>query len=440
MLKIGSTGDSLARNAEWRKQFSNETTRRTENEADEPSLLLEKEVLFVWNYTEWGGAQIYFLGIMRLLREMNIRVCAVMPEGTSEKLLGYFERENIPTSFFPTRIDAQKAANFGHKIRRRLNDLRCHWILARHLSELNLENKIVHLDVAPWNAASLLYFLARKAEVFVTLHISQSDAPTLRNRWIRLKYKLLCRLPKFHLLASNEDMRQSLRWFVDEKFFASIPIAYTGVNTREIRGVLNLPLEREKLIQKYGLSENRLLVFSLGSLIERKGFRVLLEAARRLKNENLFFVWIGDGEKLAEMQQLIVEFRLENSVKVIRPTEIGENREDLLRLFRIADIFVHPSFAEGLPGAMLEAMALGLPVVVSEINAVPEAVKNMENGLLVRAGDADEFAKAILTLAKDGKLRENLANKGQETVLNNFTEERCAEVTIDFYKNCLNTF
>ncbi|HEX9927577.1 MAG TPA: glycosyltransferase family 4 protein [Pyrinomonadaceae bacterium] len=437
MFKFGSAGESPAISAERRDQIFTESCRETDT--GEAFALQSKEVLFVWNYTEWGGAQIYFLGIMRLLREMNVRVRVVMPEGTSEKLLGYFERENIPTNFFPARIDATKAASIRHKIGRRWNDLRCHWILAGHLSESNLVNKIVHIEAAPWNAASLLFFLARKTHVFVTLHISQTDAPTIRNRWIRLKYKALCRLPKFHLLASNEDMRKSLRWFVDEKMLASIPVAYTGVNTKEISGVLDLPLEREKLAQKYGLPENPLLVFSLGSIVERKGFRVLLEIARQLENENLFFVWIGDGEKLEEMQKLIVELGLEDSVKIIRPAEIGENREDLLRLLRIADVFVHPSFAEGLPGAMLEAMALEVPVVVSEINAVPEAVKNMENGMLVRAGDTEGFAKAVAALAKDEKLRELLAKKGQETVLKNFTEERCAEVTIDFYEKCLNT-
>jgi glycosyltransferase involved in cell wall biosynthesis len=437
MFKFGSAGESPILSADRRDQIFTESCRKTD--AGEAFALQSKEVLFVWNYTEWGGAQIYFLGIMRLLREMNVRVRAVMPEGTSEKLLGYFERENIPTSFFPARIDATKAASIRHKIGRRWNDLRCHWILARHLSESNLANKIVHIEAAPWNAANLLFFLARKTHVFVTLHISQTDEPTLRNRWIRLKYKLLCRLPKFHLLASNEDMRKSLSWFVDGKMLASIPVAYTGVNTKEISGVLDLPLEREKLIKKYSLPENRLLVFSLGSIVERKGYKVLLETARQLKNENLFFVWIGDGEKLAEMQKLIIEFGLEDSVKIIRPSEIGENREDLLRLLRIADVFVHPSFAEGLAGAMLEAMALEVPVVVSEINALPEAVKNMENGFLVRAGDTEGFVKAISKLASDAELRARLAKKGQETVLKNFTEERCAEVTIDFYEKCLNT-
>jgi glycosyltransferase involved in cell wall biosynthesis len=396
------------------------------------------EVLFVWNYIEWGGAQIYFLGIMRLLLERNFRVRAVMPAGTSEKLLGYLERENVSVSFFPARIDVTKAENVWHKIKRRIGDVRSHWITLRHLYKLDLTDKIVHIDAAPWNAASLLFLLALRTHVFVTLHISQNDSPGVRNRWIRLKYKLLCRLPKFHLLTSNEDMRRSLRRFVDKNVFDSIPIAYTGVNTKEIKTILNSPPKREKTIEKYNLPQNRLLVFSLGGIIERKGYRVLLETARSLKNENLFFVWIGDGEKSAEMQNLVEEYDLENTVKIVCPVEIGENREDLLQLLRIADIFVHPSFAEGLPGAMLEAMALGIPVVASEINAVPEAVKNMENGLLVSAGDVAGFEKAVFMLANDAELRRNLAKKGQETILNRFTEERCAETTIEFYEKCLN--
>lgn len=424
----------MATNFVLAKKQSNENSLQMVAEAGK-----KKEVVFVWNYLEWGGAQIYFLGIMRLLQEKNFKVRAVMPEGSNQKLLGYFERENVPTSFFPAQIDMTKAASWRHKIWRRYNDVRCHWILSRHLSKLNPENTILHIEAAPWSAASLLFFLARKTHVFVTLHISQNDVPNLRNRWIRFKYQQLCRLPKFHLLASNEDMKNSLSWFLDEHSFASIPIAYTGVNTKEIQGVLNLPHKRQEFIQKYDLPENRLLVFSLGSIVERKGFRVLLEAARRLKNENLFFVWIGDGEKLQEMRLLIAEFELQDFVKIIRPADIGENREDLLQLVRVADIFVHPSFAEGLPGAMLEAMALKIPVVVSKINAVPEAVTNLENGLLVNAGDVEGFAEAILSLANDENLRERLAKNGQETVLNNFTEERCAELTIDFYEKCLNT-
>src|SRR4028118_1285033 len=186
MFKLGSAGESPAMSADRRDQIFTESCRKTD--VGEAFTIQSKEVLFVWNYTERGGAQIYFLGIMRFLREMNVKVRAVMPEGTSEKLLGYFERESISTGFFPARIDSTKAAGIRHKIGRRLNDLRCHWILARHLSESNLENKIVQIEAAPWNAASLLFFLARKAHVFVTLHISQADAPTLRNRWIRLKY------------------------------------------------------------------------------------------------------------------------------------------------------------------------------------------------------------------------------------------------------------
>ena len=420
-----------------RGDAENETQFRREITASPRHRVTASEVLFVWNYTEWGGAQIYFLGIMRLLAAQNYKVRAVMPEGTSEKLLGYFEQENVPTSFFPARVDGQKAENSWQKLRRRWNDLKCHYVLARHLSKFGLKDKIVQIEAAPWNAASLLFFLALKTHVFVTLHISQNDQPTPRNRWIKLKYKMLSVLPTFHLLSSNEDVRNSLKWFVGEEFFETIPLAYTGVNTKEIQTILNLPVEREKLLEKYDFPKDKLLVFSLGSVIERKGFRVLIEAARRLKNENLYFVWIGDGEKREEMSDLIREFGLEKTFKNIRPFEIGENRLDLLSLLRLADVFVHPSYAEGLPGAMLEAMALGKPVVASKVNAIPEAVEYEETGLLVEAGDFIGFADAILRMAKDEHLRKSLGANAQAKVLKEFTEERCAEVTIDFYEKCL---
>lgn len=405
------------------------------------------EVLFVWNYTEWGGAQIYFLGIMReALKKYG--VTAVMPSATKGKILDYLERENISCSFFEGRIDGGKAPSFARKLKRRINDWSCNWRLMRHLSKLDISDKIIHIDAAPWNAFALLYLLALKTHVFHTQHISQPNAPTLRNRLTRLKFKLLCRLPKFHLLASNDDMKKSLRWYVGDEHFQQIPLAYTGVNTVEIKTALSFQLDRQALLAKYDLPDDKLFVFALGNIIERKGFRVFLDAARGVfagnKFENagndispVFFVWLGDGDKRGDMESLINESDLKEHVKIIRPAEIGDSRQDLLQLLRLADIFAHPSFAEGLPGALLEAMALGKPVVASRVNAIPEAVIEGETGFLIEAGDSEKLAESIVKLAQNKKLRAQIGLRGQRKVLDNFTEERCAEVTLDFYGKCL---
>lgn len=399
------------------------------------------EILFVWNYVEWGGVQIYLLGIMRLALAQGYRVKVLLPAGSSEKLLGYLTKESIPFEFFNARITVLPPnASLWRKILRRYTDARCGVIMGRKLAKQDLSNKIVQIDDASvWSNFWLKLYLSAKTHVFMTWHIAFPHNPhSWRQKILKLKYHLLARRSRYHLLASNEDMKKSLRPFLPENFWQRIPIAYTGVNTAEMRGALQENLQR-RLLTKYQLPDEKLLVVSLANIIERKGFRVWLEAARLLtkSRRDLHFVWIGDGERRAEMLDLIKQANLDEFITVINPSVFGGERRELLQLLRLADIFVHPSFAEGLPGAMLEAMALGKPVVVSNVNAIPECVIDGENGFLIEAGNADGFAAAIAKLADNQTLRESFGSRAQQQVLTNFTEERCAEITLDYYEKCL---
>jgi glycosyltransferase involved in cell wall biosynthesis len=116
---------------------------------------------------------------------------------------------------------------------------------------------------------------------------------------------------------------------------------------------------------------------------------------------------------------------------------VGSERLDILRFFRIADTFVLPSFVEGLPIALLEAMALGLPSISTKINAIPEAVKDGETGILIDAGDSEALAEAILKLSADDGLREMLAENGKRYVIEHFDERAVAKKVIRSYKECL---
>jgi glycosyltransferase involved in cell wall biosynthesis len=98
------------------------------------------------------------------------------------------------------------------------------------------------------------------------------------------------------------------------------------------------------------------------------------------------------------------------------------NRRDLLRLWRAADMFVLPSYQEGLPVALIEAMALEKACIASDINAVPEALKHLENGVLVKAGDSRQVAEAVNALADDAKLRKKLGENARKFVSENFEE------------------
>jgi glycosyltransferase involved in cell wall biosynthesis len=104
----------------------------------------------------------------------------------------------------------------------------------------------------------------------------------------------------------------------------------------------------------------------------------------------------------------------------------------------MADIFALPSYVEGLPIALLEAMALGLPCVPTNVYAIPEAIRDGETGLLVERGDPRALAKAILALRDDRDLRLRLGEKGREHVLNQFDERTAAACAIQAYREALN--
>jgi glycosyltransferase involved in cell wall biosynthesis len=95
-------------------------------------------------------------------------------------------------------------------------------------------------------------------------------------------------------------------------------------------------------------------------------------------------------------------------------------QDKLNELYRRADIFALPSFAEGLPGVLMEAMAMEIPCVATRITGVPELIRDGIDGLLVPPSDADALARAIASLIDDPALRRRIAKAGRERVLARF--------------------
>ncbi len=101
-----------------------------------------KNILYVWNYLEWGGVQIYFLGLMRSVSQ-EYKVKAVLPNGSDKKILHYLGKNNIEYNFFEGKIDFEKAETIRRRIKRRLNDFFTNLSLAKHLSRYDLRDTIV---------------------------------------------------------------------------------------------------------------------------------------------------------------------------------------------------------------------------------------------------------------------------------------------------------
>jgi len=383
-----------------------------------------KQILFVWSYLEWGGAQIYFLALMRSVSG-QFEVRAVLPNGSDKKILEYLEASNIEYDFFEGNIDLSKAKSIGQRIKRRWNDFITNVSLGRHLSGYDLRNSIVQIDVAPWAGFALLFYLIMKTDVFVTFHTAIPELPFWRRTLWKTKFAILTASKRFHLVASNSDVKKSLRAFVNEARYRQIEIVYSSVNTEEIKTVLQDDQTRSEIARKYNFPPEKIWVCNVAQFIERKGCWVFLEAIEILRKQrsDLYFFWLGTAPLEKETVERIGGYDLENNFRFLSADEIGASRRDLLTLWRAADLFVLPSFQEGLPVALIEAMALGRACIASNINAVPEAVKHLENGLLVEAGDSRKLARAIGDLADDRFMREKLGENAHKYVLKNFDEK-----------------
>ena len=181
------------------------------------------------------------------------------------------------------------------------------------------------------------------------------------------------------------------------------PTPFQTVDRQVARTQLQLPPDLPVLIH-------------VANLRPVKDQHTLLRAARLLHEEGVAFeLWlVGTGPLEASLKQTVAEHGLTGSIHFL-----GE-RQDIPFLLKAADIKLLTSRSEGLPGAIMEAMAAGLPVVATAVGGVAELVVDGETGFLVPAGDHQKLASRLQQLITDIPLRHRLGQAGQQRLLSHF--------------------
>lgn len=170
-----------------------------------------------------------------------------------------------------------------------------------------------------------------------------------------------------------------------------------GVDISKYR---DITVDIKKKKDGLGLPQNSMILLSVGELNQNKNHEVIIKALAKIapNNPNLFYLICGEGEKRNQLRKLATDLNMNN--RVIMPGY----RYDIAEIFKIADLFAFPSFHEGLPTSMIQAMSVGLPIVCSNIRGNVDLIKNNEGGFLCHPGDIDSFAEKIEKLLKDKKL------------------------------------
>ena len=182
--------------------------------------------------------------------------------------------------------------------------------------------------------------------------------------------------------------------------------------------------------RELGIPEDAVLLISVGDLNNNKNHETIIRAVADM---NVYYIIAGKGELHKHLENLIDTLKLNDRVKLLG------FRSDVKELYEASDIFVFPSFREGLSISLMEAMASGLPCVVSRIRGNTDLLENTEGGFLCDPHDASDFAEKIGILADEAQLRKKMGSANRmsiqkfstETVINKIRNIYAAEMSDD---------
>lgn len=200
-----------------------------------------------------------------------------------------------------------------------------------------------------------------------------------------------------------------------------------GIDTKQFKleGV-----DKIKLRSSLGLREDDIVIISTGDLVKGKNFKTAIKAIAKANNSKLHFFICGKGPELDSLKTLTKELGIKNQINFLG------FRTDIKELLTISDIFLFTSYREGLPRSLMEAMAAGLPCIVSDIRGNVDLIEHGVGGFLVNQDDTNGFAEAINELALKENVRKTMGLNNME-VIKKYDVEIVKREMKNLYKNIL---
>ena len=229
--------------------------------------------------------------------------------------------------------------------------------------------------------------------------------------------------------TNASELARKAKAFIDREIIL-IP---NGVDTEHFK-----PMGRnEALAETLGLEEKTkeercAVIGFVGELREKKGLKILLPAYAQVnKKISIALLIVGDVRQ-GEDKQTFDEFRVSNPDSRITLTGYVTHN-DLPSYYSLIDIFIHPSLRDGMPNAVLEAMACGKPVIATPVGGVPDVITDGENGSIVPVNDAGILSNAIIRLLEEESLRNRLGKSAREHIQKEFTLEKELNANLNVY-------
>lgn len=282
--------------------------------------------------------------------------------------------------------------------------------------------------------------LDRKVLVFWSIHnekftLREEHLP--RYKWLlgikkwghRVLYKIGSRWVSGIIVVAEDVRKEVVGYFGELEGKITLIINSVDINRYQTPG------DRKKIRHELGIDETSPVMALVATFKVQKGHRYLIDAMSIVceKFPGLHLLFIGDGELRNELKEQVYSLNLEKQIHFLGI------RKDVPGLLSASDYFVLPSLWEGLPMALLEAMASGLPVIATDVSGTREVVVNEKSGILVEPGNVSQLADAMILFLSDPDKAKTMGNFGYRRVVEHFSVEKQTRDHIALYHRCLET-
>lgn len=299
-------------------------------------------------------------------------------------------------------------------------DLRCIKDIASYIESNKIG--IIHSHGYKPSIICLLLKVFYKISYVITCHLWYKSTAKLA---INFFFEMFSMRFARYVVGVSEDIVQSL--YKSGVSRDRLRLIENGINVLPYFDLSNS--EKLQLRNELGLKKDSFIVGSLGRLTEQKDYQTFIKAAAEILKErsNIEFVIAGDGNLKSALIKLSKDLRVGERVHLIG------FRRDTIPILKLMDIFVLSSLDEGLPVAMLEAMSVRRPIVVTSVGGIPKVIQNGVNGILIKKSNSRSLKENLINLIDDNKKRETLGKNAYDTVKGRYTNNLMAEKYLDIY-------
>lgn len=268
---------------------------------------------------------------------------------------------------------------------------------------------VTHSSTDSWLFTIARWILRLRCGLIRVRHVRADVGSNFATRWLYSR-------PHF-VVTTSEDIREHLisRLRLEPDRVISIP---TGIDVA--RFITDANLNKKEHREKLGVSTRSRLVMMVSTLRSWKGHDIAISAMRKISDHTL--VVVGDGPRESHLRKMVEELGLSGRIIFVGFSPEVEN------LLAIADVFLQPSLRhEGVSQSLIQAGAIGLPVVVSNIGGLNEVVQDGVTGLVVAPGSVEELVVAIRRFESDAQLADACGNNLKSSIHAGFTQELMIE-------------